>query len=153
MVIPHIPQFDANFFGISRIAREGMILCMKYMYCPIMVASLTKFCFDFASPHVFYSVTKRVKDAIDTNQKSAVRNCGRWVFLFSTPLHATVIASLTPLSACFYLVAYLVGVGLRAKPLAMRSSCGSALRSKSHCHPDWAGCSSPVTNRPLLISV
>src|SRR5437879_626357 len=56
-----------------------MILCMKYMYCPILVASLTKFCFDFASPHVFFSVTKRVKDAIDNNRKIVLRNCGMWV--------------------------------------------------------------------------
>jgi hypothetical protein len=72
-------------------------------------ASFAKCSVTCALLHAFYSAAKRVKDAIDTNQKSAVRNCGRWVFLFSTPLHATVIASLTPLSACFYLVAYLVG--------------------------------------------
>src|SRR2546423_15197064 len=44
-------------------------------------------------------------------------------------------------------------VGLSACPLAMRSSRGSALSSKSHCHPDGADCSSLVPTKPLLISV
>jgi len=77
-------------------------------------ASFAKFSRTGALLHAFYSAVKRVKDALDTKQKSDVRNCGRGYFSFPLhfsvlPLHAPVIASLMPLAACFFLVAYLVG--------------------------------------------
>ena len=51
---------------------------MKCMSCPVFTASIVKFSSIFKFLHAFYKTAKQVKDPLDYNQKSVIRNCEMW---------------------------------------------------------------------------